>query len=170
MRYSPVMTISRNDRMEDLKDTLKRMAEDVGEQAVWRVDINVESERYQHAKNTTWKELLDRRLVKWLCPGYYQLTVAGWRAGVQLLGWDKGPELNGKLSKLAALLKDQVKGRHEEAYLDLYYAAQQSGLTEDLICNIIEGNLLEHSFKMTGARLDTDNTIVIPIDFGMEPL
>ena len=39
MRYSPLMTISRDDRMEDLKDTLKRMVEDVGEQAVWRVDI-----------------------------------------------------------------------------------------------------------------------------------
>ena len=90
MRYSPLMTISRDDRMEDLKDTLKRMVEDVGEQAVWRVDINVESDRYKHVKNTTWKELLDRGLVKWLCPGYYQLTVGGWRAGVQLLGWDKG--------------------------------------------------------------------------------
>lgn len=156
--------------MDDLKDALKRMVEDVGEQAVWRVDIHVESERYKHLQNTTWKELLDNRLVKWHFPDYYQLTVGGWRAGVQLLGWDKGPELNGKLSKLAALLKDQVKGRHEEAYIDLYHASQQSGLTEDLICNIIEGNLLEHSFNMTGARLDTDNTIVIPIDFGMEPL
>ena|ERR1017187_48970 len=164
------MTISQNDRMEDLKDALKRMAEDVGEQAVWRVDIGVESERYQHVKNTTWKELLDRGLVKWHCPGYYQLTVAGWRAGVQLLGWDKGPELNGKLSKLSALLKDKVKGRHEEAYIDLYHAAQQSGLTEDLICNIIEGHLFEHSFKTKGATLDADYTIVIPIDFGMEPL
>jgi len=170
MRYSPVMTISRNDRMEDLKDALKRMTEDVGEQAVWRVDIGVESERYKHVKNTTWKELLDRGLVKWFCPGYYQLTVGGWRAGVQLLGWDKGSELQGKLSKLAALLKDQVKGRHEEAYIDLYHAAQQSGLTEDLICNIIEGHLFEHSFKTKGATMDTDNTIVIPIDFGMVPL
>jgi len=170
VRYIAVMTISRNDRIADLADALKRMTEDVGEQAVWRVDISTESERYNHINNTTWKELLDRGLVKWFCPGFCQLTTAGWRKGVQLLGWDRGPMLQGKLSKLAATLKDQVKGRHDEAYLYLQQAAQLSGLSEDLICNIVEGRLFEHSFGFKGAKLDTDNTIVIPIDFGMPPL
>ena len=57
MRYIAVMTISRNERIADLADALKRMTEDVGEQAVWRVDVNTESERYNHINNTTWKEL-----------------------------------------------------------------------------------------------------------------
>jgi hypothetical protein len=164
------MTVSRNDRVADLADALRKMTEDVGENAVWRVDISIESERYRHVRATTWKELLDRGLIKWFFHNTYQLTTIGWRKGVQLLELDKDPEFRGKLSRLAATLKDQVKGRYEEAYLDLFHAAQLSELTEDFICNIIESRLLDHCFNMKGARLDTDNTIVIPIDFGMEPL
>jgi hypothetical protein len=157
------MTISRDERVADLADTLRKMTEDVGESAVWRVDISVDSERYRQVRATTWKELLDRGLIKWFCRDTYQLTEFGWGKGIQLLELDKDPVFRGKLSKLSATLKDQVKGRHEEGYLDVYHAAQLSGLPEDLIFNIIESRILEHSFNMNGARLDSDNTIVIPI-------
>ena len=99
---------------------------------VWRVDISIEGERYRNVLPTTWKELLDRGLITSFSHNRYQLTTIGWRKGVQLLELDKEPAFRGKLSRLAATLKDQVKGRHEEAYLDIFHAAQFSGLTEDL--------------------------------------
>src|ERR1017187_2890385 len=99
---------------------------------VWRVDISIEGERYRNVLPTTWKELLDRGLITSFSHNRYQLTTIGWRKGVQLLELDKEPAFRGKLSRLAATLKDQVKGRHEEAYLDIFHAAQFSGLPEDL--------------------------------------
>jgi len=164
------MTLSREDRIQDLADALRRMTEDVSEQAVWRVDVEIKSERYQHIRNTTWKELIDRGWAKWFTYNTCQLTMVGWRKGIQLLGLDKDPNFRAKLSHLAAVLKDEVKGRHEEVYLDVFHAAERSWLTEDLVYNIIESKLLDYAFTIKGAWLDTDSTIVIPIDFGMPPL
>src|ERR1017187_8848436 len=149
------MTVSRDDRVVDLADALRKMAEHVGENAVWRVDISIEDERYRDVLATTWKELLDRGLIKSFSHNRYQLTTIGWRKGVQLLELDKEPAFRGKLSSLAATLKDQVKGRREEAYLDIFHAAQLSGLTEDLVCNVIESRLLDHCFNMKGDRKST---------------
>jgi hypothetical protein len=74
------------------------------------------------------------------------------------------------MSKLAAILKDQVTGRREERYLHVSQAARITGLPEDLIYNMLESKLLDHCFNMNGATLQADGTIVVPIDFGQEPL
>lgn len=164
------MTLSRDARIANFADALRKMTEDVGENALYRIDICTNSERYQHIHTTTWKELLDRGYVEYFFIDTYHLTPLGWRKGIQLLKLDEEPAFRQKMAKLASVLKDQVKGRREEAYLDVYHASQATGMTEDLIISMLESQLLDYCFKMIGARLDSDSTIVIPIDFGLEPL
>jgi hypothetical protein len=148
------------------------LQEDVGEQAVWRVEIGIESARYTDIHATTWKELLDRGFIKWFFVNTYQLTYQGWLKGIQLRHHDESPEFRAKMSKLAATLKDQVKGRREEAYMDVSQVAELTGLTEDFIYNAIESRLLDACFNIVGATFDNPNSseIIVPIDFGQEPL
>jgi hypothetical protein len=165
------MTLSRDARGQNVVDALCKMSEDVGEQAVWRVDISIESDRYKDIYATTWKWLLDQGLIKWLAFNTYQLTYEGWLKGIQLRHHDESPVFRAKMSSLASTLKNQVKGRREEAYLDVSQVSALTGLTEDFIFNAIESRLLDNCFNMIGATLDNPNSseIVIPIDFGQEP-
>ncbi|MGA2274436.1 MAG: hypothetical protein ABSH00_12845 [Bryobacteraceae bacterium] len=164
------MTKSREDRVANLLLALKLMTEDVGENALYRTDIAVDSERYRQVYGTTWKELLDRGLIEYFCLDTYHLTPTGWGKGVQLLKLNEDATFGQKMSKVAATLKDQVKGRRDEQYLHVSQAAQMTGLAEDLIWNMLESKLLDHCYNMKGAVLGTDGIIVIPIDFGQEPL
>jgi|GEM_PF-5299190 len=164
------MTRSREDRVANLALALKLVAEEVGENALYRIDIDINSERYRQIYRTTWKEMLDRGLVEYFFIDTYHLTTVGWRKGVQLLKLNEEATFRQKMSRLAATLKDQVKERREEQYLHVSQAAQMTGLAEDLIWNMLESKLLDYCFNMKGAKLDTDGTIVIPIDFGQEPL
>ncbi|MGC9972554.1 MAG: hypothetical protein ABSE56_18380 [Bryobacteraceae bacterium] len=164
------MTKSREDRVANLALALKLMTEDAGENALYRIDININAERYRQIYATTWKELLDRGLVEYFFIDTYHLTTLGWRNGVQLMKLHEEPAFRQKMSKLAAILKDQVTGRREERYLHVSQAARITGLPEDLIYNMLESKLLDHCFNMNGATLQADGTIVVPIDFGQEPL
>jgi hypothetical protein len=70
-----------------------------------------------------------------------------------------------------ATLKDQIKGRNDyEAYLGIEQAAAMTGISEELIRNILGGELIEKAFNRIGAKLDTDHVIVIPRRFGQNPL
>jgi len=162
------MTLSRASRDRNFKDALMRMAEDIGEGAVYACDFESNSDRYRDILPTTWDLLMERGYVKFRWFDAYNLTVAGWAEGVILLGWHQTPAFAPKLSRLMAALKDEIKGReHYEAYLPVSTAAASTGIPEELIRNIIEGRLIERVFNRVGGTLDTDDVIVIPRRFGL---
>ena len=84
-----------------------------------------------------------------------------------LLELHKQPEFEAKLQKLMGTLKDQIKGRDDyEAYLPLEQAAAESGVSQELIRNVLEGRFIEKALGRIGAKLDTDHVIVIRRRFG----
>jgi hypothetical protein len=168
------MTVSRDTRMDNLAKALKLMTQEVGENAIFRVVIEADKPEYAGILPTTWKELVDRYMVKDHGWDRYQLTGFGWLKGVQLLGLPEAPEFKRKMSQLAAALKGQVKGRQQEALVDVWAVAKESGVSEDFVWNAIESRLLDSCFRIKGAAFDpcdqNRNYVIIPIDFGMEPL
>ena len=101
----------------------------------------------------------NRDLIEYYFTDTYHLTSAGWRKGIHLLGLCEDISFRQKLSQLCATLKDQVKGRHDEAYPHVSHAAETTGLTEELIVNGAEW-----------AHGDRGKFILIPNDFGIKPL
>lgn len=126
---------------------------------------------------TTWKELEDRlwiRRTDTIGHPFYRFTGDGWRTALDLI-WNANQQmLTARLSKLAAALKDKVKGRDREGYVFLDSLAAETELPKNWIFNAIEGRLLDHRFGKTGAYWDERSVrgtmIRVPIDFGMEPL
>lgn len=166
------MTLSREARLQEMRDTLRMVSEDVGDAAVWKIDIEAKSDRYKHVHETTWKHLLDQGLIKFRFFDSYNLTAYGWRKGLEVRRLDKDRSFQAKLGRLSKVLKDEVKGRKAEGYLDVSQVAERSGLSEDFIFNSIEADILWHFFNMHGAHFDGPHSreIVIPFDFGMEPV
>lgn len=168
------MTVSRDERLGNLAKALKLMTQEVGENAMRCVFIEANKPEYQDILPTTWKELVDRCMVRDYGWGTYQLTGCGWLEGVLLLGLPETSEFRQKMSRLASTLKDRVKGRQQEALVDVWAVATESGVSEDFVWNAIESQLLDNCFKIKGAAFDpcdqNRNYVIIPIDFGMQPL
>src|ERR1035441_4488420 len=143
------MTLSRQRRIREMTDTVRMMSEDVGEDAIWKVDIDAKSDRYKHVHVTTWKQLLDDGLIKFRFFDTYNLTDYGWRKGIDIRELHNQSEFRGKMARLAAVLKDEVKGRRKERYLEVSQIAERSGLTEDFIFNAIEAEILDRSEEHT---------------------
>ena len=168
------MTVSRDARVDNLAKALKLVTQEVGENPMWLVFIDGKKPEYQDILPTTWKEMVDRHMVKDHGWGTYQLTGYGWLEGVQLLALPETPGFRQKMSGLAATLKRRVKGRQQEALVDVWTVAKESGVTVDFVWNAIESKLLDNCFGMKGASFNPNDQnrhcVIIPIDFGMEPL
>ncbi len=147
------------------------MAEDVGERPLYELDFEAASNRFKDILATTWDELMECGYTKWRWQDTYNLTVEGWTEGMILLERHKQPGFQAKLLKLMKTLKDRIKGRDDyEAYLPLEQAAAESGVSEELIRNVLEGRFIEKALGRIGAKLDTDQVIVIPRRFGQQQL
>jgi hypothetical protein len=96
----------------------------------------------------------------------------GWCVALDLV-WEANPILEKSLSKLVAVLKDNVKGRHEDAFVSLTSVVVETQLPENWVLNAMDGNLIEHRFKIKGAQWASHvykGAIRIPLDFGLKPL
>ena len=103
---------------------------------------------------------------------FCQFTGHGWRTAVDGF-WDElEPKLRPMMSKVVASLKDAVKGRNEDAYVYLDSLAADSGVSEDVVFNIIQSELLDYRFNMKGARWYEGRPplIHVPLDFGLPSL
>jgi hypothetical protein len=149
---------------------LTRMTEDAGEAPLCDVDIETTSDRFQDIPATTWGELVECGYAKLRRQDTYNLTVEGWTEGMLLLERHEQPPFAAKLHKLMGTLKDQLKGGDEVAHLHLTKAAAKSGVSQELIRNILEGQLIEKALGRIGAKVDTDEVIAIPRRFGQRRL
>jgi hypothetical protein len=161
------MTLSRASRDQNFNDALMRMAQDVGDGPLYDCDFETHDERYRDILPTTWDLLMESGYVKFRWFDSYNLTIDGWAEGVLLLGSHNEPPLSPRLSRLMAVLNDEMKGRKDyEIYLPVSAAAASTGIPEELIRNIIKARLIERVFDRVGVTLDADDVIVIPRRFG----
>ena len=169
------MSLSKQARHDDIQKALELMLARLGEQAIDRVLFNRDEPPFDQIYPTTWKELAEKYLIKPLDgagPQLFWLTGYGWYAALEQANRFSDPTLIEKMSALSAALKDSVKGRDTEALLYVGNLATQTGLSEDWIYNAIESNLVGRQFGRRGAKwaAGIKNTIIVPIDFGLEPL
>jgi hypothetical protein len=170
------MTVSRDDRLENRALALELLLKFAGDQAVWCMDFLDPDEvpELKAVYPTTWKELDESGYVKrfgGLNYTLYQLTPLGWLRGLQITGQDQSPEFKERLGRLAAVLKISVKGRHEEAWVDLETVAKEANLPVGWVSNAVEAGAIEECFNRQGAHLDDSQTVaIVPIDFGLEML
>jgi len=168
------VSLSQQARHDDIRRVLELMLAQIGGQAIDRVLFNRDEPPFDEIYPTTWKELAEEYLIKSLDGvglQLFRLTGHGWYTALEQSNCLSDPTLIEKMSTLSAALKDSVKGRDTEALLYVGTLASQCGLSEDWIFNAIESDLLERHFGRRGAKwADIKNMIVVPIDFGLEPL
>ena len=170
------MSHSNDDRMKNMVLAVDLMFKALDDRAIDKVFFQFETDpTFKYIFPTTWRELEQRYLIKverMMGGSLCQLTGYGWRTAVDDF-WDElEPKLGPMMSKVAASLKDFVKGRNEDAYVYLDSLAAGSGVPEDIVFNIIESEILDLRFNMKGARWHEGHAplIHVPLDFGLAPL
>jgi len=166
------MTISQTDQVENIDLAFRLILVELGDKAISVTFFDPHSTSLKDVLATTWKELCDHR---WLeeCEIYghahYRLTGSGW---IEALWRDKAaerPELRDLAAKLAAALKERVKGRREDVTVEVSRLAHENGLSPTWVFNAIESNLLEVLHRRRGVQWVERGTLIkIPLNFGME--
>jgi|SRR5579872_138387 len=169
------MSLSREERIANLEYALKVFVRDVNDNWIRHVHITPGGDEYDVIFETTWKELISRIFLEELSmPGYFFLTGHGWLTGLELLGRKTDKDFRERVGRLFKTFKDEVKGRHEDAFIFIEDAATRSGLPTGLIANVIESKMCEYWFGMHGAHWESYKGrgcgIIIPLNFGLELL
>lgn len=119
---------------------------------------------------TTWNELESKGYLR-SRGRHYTMTGSGWRYGLELTDRRYDPLFKQQVGTLIAALKDTVKGRDKDFFPFPRAVAQDTGLPEGLIRNIIESNIIRYWLRRRGAELQHEGSIIrVPIDFGLELL
>ena len=166
------MSISPHRRLENCKLALSLMLEHLGDSFIGVTHFAIASPVFNKILPTTWRELQDRGLIKdesTLTSRGYALTGAAWRVALES-NWDQSTQEN--LSRLAASLKQIVKGRQSDAFANPGEIASISGLPEGWVSNAVESRLLDYRFNMKGVKWyqGARSLIVIPLNFGLPSL
>lgn len=170
------MTLSKEARLKDLRRVLELMLSQLGEKSIEEALFCVDDPTFAGIQPTTWKELAARYWVERfdvIGAVEYRLTGPGWYGALEASGQLSTPDSVQRMSKLAAALKDSVKGRKDDAFVFPDSLSSESGLPETWIFNAIESDLLGRRFDMKSAdwQPQSRKTLIrVPIDFGMEHL
>ena len=151
------------------------MMAELGENWFALLFVDADKEPYNAILPTTWREMTRRGLVKDIGWNQYNLTAHGWFHGVTILDLLNQKQFCDRMSALSATLKRYVKatGRREDAFVDIYKIAMDSGVSEGFVRNAISSKLLDRVFKLRGAYFPPEdrmeNYVVVPLDYGHEP-
>lgn len=151
------------------------MMECPGDRALDSEIFTLNEDPFLQIPNTTWRELEERDFTVNLtgpgCPPQCRLTGLGWYEAVRVTDRVDGPQFKTQMSRLTAAMKDHVKGRRQDAYIDSHELASVAGVSEDFIFNAIESRLIDRHFNIAGAEWEHQwKSIRIPLEFGLRPL
>lgn len=168
------MSLSKEDRLKALADALKQIMERLGDKALDTEYFYMNEDPFNRIPKTTWRELEDLGFTErcdTLGHPQCQLTGLGWYNAIVITDRIATPAFKERLSKLTAAMKDQVKGRHEDAFLYTDQMASVAGVPEDFVVNAVESRLIDQHFKIQGARWEHQWKLIrIPLEFGLRPL
>jgi len=171
------MSLSDATRREDKKRTLINMLREVADHQVWQAYFSAEHAEVAETLQTTWRELLDERLVtdkpSVMGQARYSLTHAGWLRAVIISGDVDTSAIRDRCSRLAKALKRAVKGRksHYDEFVSVDAVASDQDLPAGWIVNAIQSRLLGVVFPddKWDAQMD-GNTIRVSPTFGLNHL
>ena len=173
------MTLSENDRRENLTLALRLIGDEVGEKHVG-TELEREQPAFKTIFPTTWEALVDAGHLYQTDIWHYQLTAKGWIEILRITGRLCSEEMKRNLGNLCGIFKKcleeanqrlgQPNRTHEEK-IDISVVVSQSGFPEPWIYNVIDSYLIELCLKQIGIFWAEDdenkNYIIIPIDFGL---
>lgn len=172
------MSLSDAARREDRKRTLITMFREVGDHRAWEVYFNAGEAIVAETFQTTWRELLDERLVtdkpSVMGQARYSLTYVGWLRALIISGEVDTPAIRDQCSRLAKALKRVVKGRksHYDEFASVNAIAADAGLPEGWVVNAIHSKLLGVVFPddKWDAQMDGGRNIRVSPTFGLNHL
>jgi hypothetical protein len=128
------------------------------------------SAKFTDIYRTTWEELISGRMVKARTFDRYELTAAGWLAGLKVTGQFEDPGFRKTAGHISAKLKAKVGGRTGWGFTDRTTLARETGLSEFIIYDVIDSHLLREMFGQIDATWAVDdqmkNDIDVPPNFG----
>lgn len=171
------MTISNEDRQADIDRALVLMLAGLGEHFVYEIAFRIEEPPFDEIKMTTWATLEKREWAKSTRENVacYWLTPKGWIAALKASGKYDEPELIERAQKLAAALKECVKGRELEhlrgVLTDHWELTARTQLPVNWLLNALDSQLLDELWPGRNMRVIQDRKSVrVPIDFGQTEL
>jgi len=162
------MSHTKNERIANAKLALRLMIEELGDSEFDRIAFRIREPRYQDIYSTTWNDLKDSGLIK-LYP-FCQLTGRGWLEGLETIGGLRTAEMDNKIGRVMANLKDRVKGREKRARTHSQEVAAGAAVSEAFVRNILLSNYIELVLKVKGVSVRATPpvyTIEIPEGFGL---
>ena len=164
------MSLSAQERSEECKKTLCSILASLHDGPIDETLIDPNYGEFATVHPTTWDELLRNGWIERLdAVGKYRFTGTGWLGALRLTGQLLVPDFETKIGKALSALKACVKGRGSAALVPLNQIAQDAGLSEGFVFNIIESKLVEEHHGRTGAKWqDRGRLIFVPRDFNIE--
>ncbi len=167
------MTFSADARIAEMRSVLSLMLRHLGTQRICTTYFDATQQPFNGFLATTWLELTE---LHYIAPLFgrgpnYKLTNRGYVKALTEIGVLSSPQFKSDLGKLAATLKDSIKGRIQPAPLSVQTILNISGLDDGFVYNTIECNLLETILGMHGAHWVSkfEGVIVmVPITFGQQ--
>jgi len=171
------MSVSDSTRREDKKRTLIAMLREVGDHRAWQVHFAAGID-LPDTLQTTWRELLDERLISdkpsVMGQPRYSLTYAGWLRALIISGEVDEAKTKERCSRLAQTLKRTVKGRtsHYDEFASVDSVAADANLPEGWVVNAISSRLLGVVFPddKWDAQMDGGTMIRVSPTFGLNHL
>ena len=165
------MSLSIDSRRENLAYALKLLTVEVKDNWIEAVIFSPGgSPEFDAILPTTWSELESKIYVRNRLR-YFTMTPHGWLTGIELLGKKTDHQFANQIGRVAAVLKDSVKGRTGASFPFIDAVAKESDVPAGLVCNIVDSNLFEYWHRRKGAKWEPSargQLIHVPLDFGLE--
>lgn len=172
-----VMSLSDEERRDQKRTVLLRMLDDLGEHDLRHMHVAAGEPDYAEIVPTTWRELLDDRLVddemSVMGAARFRLSTHGWIRALMVSKKVDEPAFRDRCARLARAMKAVVKGRdsHYDGFAHVRELAVASGLPEGWICNAIRGRLLQRVFPKDRWDAQYDKQMIrISPTFGLNHL
>ena len=168
------MTISKQERIEDVSRALGLMLEYIGDDIFNARGVNTHVAPYNVVKPTTWFHLAKRGWATSHQNGRYcTLTGSGWLKAIVTTNRDRDKNFQKDIGRIMAVLKGYVNGRDGDAFVNVQDVATLSGISTEFITNVIESDAITLQQHKHGAHWDRGHPLLricVPRDFGMEIL
>jgi hypothetical protein len=167
------MSISKAERQTDTVLAFQLMLQHVGDRKISECFFVSTEPPFSAIQLTTWTELEAGDFVRpFLGSQHYSLTGRGWLRALEESGAPRDKTFLRAAEKLLTSIKKHVKGGQGSVRMvTLQTLAQNSGLPENWIYNVVESNLIEAHFNRHGPTWvhGFEGTAVhVPIRVGME--
>jgi hypothetical protein len=167
------MSISKEERLSNLRLALTLFVEQLGDEYYKKSLIGRNDKDFDRIFSTTWQELIDKGYLRSVANGFFlELTAMGWREGLKLAGKLEDTVFIASLGRISKALKDRVKGREQGDLVIVQEIADTAQVPIGLVRSVIDSKLLMHRFNQVTAKWansqDDWHLIEVPTNFGLD--